>query len=461
MNRFPLALGLVAAGLSAAPVAVAQEYASEPQPITLQGRGAAIDQTYTLPFGTSLDVIIAEFWVGVTVKLVGDAEFGLYLEGLSNLSWATDDGLPGALFHNLEPLANSGIGALKTLVQFDITFDVLEGGPPGSGRPLVKFPLVAQDIVFDIKGEPFTPFMLPGQTPASQTLRTRSADAAFEVPLVIPISLGGIATVRVGTVLKGVPVASATYSGEQLVTRAGDDIVQAGGTIQMYEPMPSIEMTSEYLARVQANIGYQFTVNLFFEIEVLGLFTFPINIPLFNQVFPLFSDDRSLPFPTQAYTHPLPMVVPTVPAVDFGEVEVGDRLTFNYLVNNDGFLAAEGLVGIDGDTAFSASPPEFFMNDGGQTSVVLTFEPATVGDFAGSLVLVTNDPYNETIEIPISGTGVLRSSDNEGDFGDDGGFDSPGSSIYSTCGCASSTWTAAGLAPFLVVVPLVARRRRR
>lgn len=461
MTRSPLAISILAASLAVAPVASAQEYASEPQPVKLEGKGAVIDKTYTLPFGTSLDVIIAEFWVGVTVKLVGDAEFGLYLEGLSNLTWSGDDGLAGVLYHVLEPLEGSGLAGLKTLVQFNITFDVFEGGPPGSGSRLVSFPLLAQDVVFDLKGEPFTPFMLPGQSPASQRIQTTSDDLAFRVPLLIPIGLGDIASINVGTILIGYPVASATFSGEHLVTRAGDEIVQAGGTIQMYEPMPAMDLISEYAARVQSNIGYMFKVNLFFEIEVLGLFSFPITIPLFDQVFPLFSDDVTVPFPTETYTHPLPMVVPTVPAVDFGEVEVGERVTFNYLINNDGYLAAEGLVGIEGDTAFSASPPEFFMNDGGQASVVVTFEPAEIGDFVGNLVLVTNDPYNEYVQIPISGVGVLPSSDNDGGFGDDGGFDSPGSSIYSTCGCASSTWTAAGLAPFLVVVPLVARRRRR
>lgn len=440
--------------------AFAQEYYSEPATVVFDGRGVVVDAEYMLPFGTTLDLIIAEFWVGVTVRLTGDAEFALYLEGQSDISWSLDDNLPGALYHTLTPLIDSGLAALKTSVGFNITFDLWEGNY-GSGSRILSFPLVTQDVVFDLKGGPFTPFMLPGQTPSSQTIRTTSDDLAFRVPLAIPIGLGDIANIKIGTILTGYPATTAIFSGESLVTRAGDEIVQAGGTIQMYEGMPEIELLSEYAARVATNIGYVFKVDLFFEIEILGFFTFPITIPLFNQTFPLFSDDVAVPFATEKYAHPLPMIVPTVPSIDFGEITVGDDIDFTYLINNDGYLSLEGLVGIEGDPVFSATPPEFYANDGGQASVVVTFTPDKVGEFYAELLLISNDPYNEYYTIPITGTGVAPAPDDGGFDDDDNPYAPGGSSLYSTCGCAAGAWTPSGLAPLLVVLPLLAVRRRR
>lgn len=449
-----LALSLALVGTPA----LAQEYTSEPAQVKFEGKGKVIDAEYVLPFGTDLDVIIAEFWVGVTVRLTGDAEFALYLEGESNLSWNADDQLPGVLFHRLDPLPGSGIAGLKTSVGFDITFDVWEGSY-GSGNRLVQFPLVSQDVVFDLKGTPFTPFMLPGQTPSSETIRTTSDDLAFQVPLSVPIGLGDIASIEIGTILTGYPQTTAIFSGESLVTRSGDDVVQQGGAITIYEGQPELELQSEYAANVGTNIGYVFKIDLFFEISVLGLFTFPIRIPLFNQVFPLFQDDVQVPFPTESYAHPLPQLIPTQPSVNFGEVPVGERSSYTYLINNDGYLALEGLVGLEGDPSISVSPPEFFANDGGQASVVITFEPTQEGEVVGSMLLLSNDPYLEYVAIPVSGIGVLPPPPDD-DFGDNDDPYSPGgSSIYSTCGC--SNWTPAGLAPLLLFVPVLGLRRRK
>ncbi len=440
--------------------AFAQEYFSEPASVVFDGRAVVVDAEYMLPFGTQLDLIIFEFWIGVTVRLVGDAQFALYVEGQSDLSWSADDNLAGVLYHTLTPLAGSGLAALKTSVGFYITFDLWEGDY-GSGSRILSFPLVTQDVVFDLKGGPFTPFMLAGQTPSSQTINTTSSDLAFQVPLTIPIGLGDIAKVTIGTILTGYPATTAIFSGESLVTRAGDEIVQQGGTIQMYEAAPEIELISEYAARVATTIGYVFKVDLFFEIDILGFFKFPITIPLFNQTFPLFSDDVSVPFPTETYTHPLPMIVPSIPAIDFGEITVGEDVDFTYLLNNDGYLALEGLVGIEGDPMFAASPPEFFANDGGQASVVVTFAPDRVGEFYAELVLISNDPYNEYYSIPITGTGVAPTGNNGG-FDDNDDPYAPGTSqLYSTCGCAAGAWTPAGMAPFLLALPLLAVRRRR
>lgn len=454
MNRFtPLALVMVTAP------AFAQEYRSTTEQLVFSGIGNVIDAEYVLPFGANLDVIIAEFWVGVTVKLTGDAEFGLYVEGQSDVTWRTDDGRPGVLYHEIEPIPGSGLAAMRTDVGFSIVFDVWEGNY-GSGSRLVTFPLLTQDIVFDLAGEPFTPFMLPGQTPSSSRINATSSDLAFDVNLGIPIGLGDFASIEIGTNLRGVPQTIADYGGKQLVTRFGTDVISAGGEIQLWEPAPKVDLISEYEAYVNALIQYVFNVDLYFEINVLGLFNFPITIPLFQQAFPLFSDAVDVQFPSKAYEHPLPMIAPVTPSIDFGEVEVGEVVQFTYAVNNDGLMELDGLVGTSGDPVFAASPPEVVAGPGGQDGIVVTFEPERVGEYTGYLILETNDPYTPYLEVPITGSAVKPGpgdggpGDNPTDF-----YANPGSNLYSTCGCDTSgptgSWALLGL------VGLIGLRRRQ
>lgn len=451
-----------AALLMVAGTASAEEFHSTTEQIVFDGVGRVIDAEYTIPFGAQLDVILAEFWIGVTVTLTGNAEFGLYVEGTSDIQWSNDDGEPGVLYHDIEPLEGSGLAAMQTDVAFNITFDVYEGSY-GSNNLFVSFPLVAQDITFRLNGEPFTPFMLPGDTPNQSQINTRSRNLTFDVDLGVPIGLGDVASIEIGTNLSGWPETTAYYGGRTLQTRFGDRVVGASGRIQMEEQLAEAEMLSQYEAFVNTTIAYVFNVDLYFRINVLGLFDFPITIPIYQQPFTLFSDQVDLAFQSETYAHPLPYIVPTKPAIDMGEVEIGDADSFTFAINNDGLMDVLGLVGINGDVAFSVSPADIAAGPGGQDGVVITFEPTQAGEVNATLLLESNDPYLEYVEIPVTGVGVVPVVDPPKNDGNDNtdGFFNDGNQIYQTCGCASGALTPSGFLPLLGLVPLVALRRRK
>ena len=66
------------------------------------------------------------------------------------------------------------------------------------------------------------------------------------------------------------------------------------GRVEMEEQMPEADMLSQYSAFVDTVISYVFDVDLYFKINLLGLFDFPISIPLFQQAFTLFGGQRQI-----------------------------------------------------------------------------------------------------------------------------------------------------------------------
>src|SRR5690606_7027691 len=100
------------------------DYMSPQQDLAFDGTGKIIDAQYVLPLGVNIDVIFTEFWLGVTPKLTGNSEFGLYVEGKSDLEWSPDDGVPGLLYQALTPVPGSGLAAMQTDVSFVIDFEL-------------------------------------------------------------------------------------------------------------------------------------------------------------------------------------------------------------------------------------------------------------------------------------------------------------------------------------------------
>lgn len=443
----------------AATTASATEYTSDTQQITYDGVGTAVNSTFVIPIGVDLDIIIAQFWVGVTLTLRGNAEFGLYVEGTSDLNWDNEDGIPGLVYQTITPLAGSGVAALKAVAGLDVSFDIRDGGAGGS--PYVSFRLFSQDIKFALDGDPFDPWLLPGSTPSSQTLSTISRDLAFSLPLYITIPIAGVINVSFGPTITGYPQTTAVFGGNALATLHDTNIV-TGGEIYLYEQVPELQLLSAYQAYVNTVIAYVFDITLDFNIDLLGFFSFPFSIPLWGQAFPLFSDSVDLIFPTEIYNHPVPMITPAVESLNFGKVAIGEKKDFTVPINDDGYMDLEGTVELEGDPAFSVKQPQFFAAAGGQAPVVVTFKPGRSGDFTGVLRLISNDPFAEVVEIGITAKGVKPASDNSDPFGNgDDGFTSVGSDIYSTCGCDSQsgstgTWTVLGLAS----VALLRRRRK-
>ncbi|MCB9680230.1 MAG: choice-of-anchor D domain-containing protein [Alphaproteobacteria bacterium] len=459
MSRFALVSSLA---LVASP-AWAQQFESTREPIVFDGTGTVIDAEYSIPIGAGLDLIVAEFWVGVSITLSGNALFRLQVEGESYLHWSNDDSENGLLLHAIEPLAGEGLAAMQTDVSFDVSFEIWDGQQRGQGSNILNFSLFAQDITFNLEGDRFTPFLLPWQSPNYASIVATSTDAAFNVPLTIPINIASVVTLTPGVELIGYPETTAIYGGRDLVTAFDTDIISQGNQpeaeIRMWEQLPEVDLISQFSAFVDATIGYVIDVNFIFTIDILGLFSFPLSLDVWGTTFPIFSDQVDLDFASERYQHPLPMITPAADAINFGTVFVGDAKSFTYSIDNDGNMDLEGTVSITDSEVYTVSPPDFFAQPQGYQGVVVTFDPVEEGEFTGTLVIESNDPYRPYIEVPITGTAKKPATDDPFDT-DNNGFVSDGSGSFYSCNCSSSTFTPKGLAPLFLLLPLIAWRRR-
>ncbi|MCB9663083.1 MAG: hypothetical protein H6732_03150 [Alphaproteobacteria bacterium] len=431
------------------------DYTSPTQPLVFDGTGKVIDAQYVLPLGFDIDVIIAEFWLGVTPKLTGNSEFGLYVEGLSDIEWSPDDGQAGLLYHDITPVPGSGLAAVQTDVSFVIDFELYQ--PSYGQKKLLSFPLLTEDVVFQLKGEPFTPFLLPTQTPNSASIASTSTDLAFNLPLIVPVGLGNQLALNVGAIVTGWPVANVSYGGREFKTKFADFLVGQSGEILMDEQLPQADLLSQYTAYVEADIGYRFDVTLSFELEIFGFSVFPIKIPLWGQTFKLFQNYVDLDFQSETYSHPLPMMTLPNEVIDLGNVEVGESADYQFRVQNDGELDLVGVVGLRGDTAFAVSPVDFAIQPYDEDILVITVEPVKAGEITTTLILESNDPYLESREITVKANGIVPTNVDTG-LGDNDPFDISPTSVYNSCGCATSS--PLGMLPLLGLLPLLALRRR-
>jgi hypothetical protein len=104
-------------------------------------------------------------------------------------------------------------------------------------------------------------------------------------------------------------------------------------------------------------------------------------------------------------TQPQLSVAPT--SIDFGTVSNGQKGTANLVLNNLGSAdLTVSMMTLTG-TAFGISgittPKTISAGQSAQATV--TFSPTTSGAASGSIAIVSNDPTNPTLNIPLSGTG--------------------------------------------------------
>ena len=170
-----------------------------------------------------------------------------------------------------------------------------------------------------------------------------------------------------------------------------------------------------------------------------------------------------------AVVHPLPVLDPLVTrSVDFGAVSVGDVAAVQLDLGNLGDLWLEGEARIDGDAALTVFPEQIAAASASADGVVVSFAPTAPGPFAAELVLVTNDPANGELRIPLTGDGVDAPTEpteppdptepTAPTTPTDDGVDRGEAVEAKGCGCAATPSLGAG---WLALLLAAAARRRR
>ena len=109
---------------------------------------------------------------------------------------------------------------------------------------------------------------------------------------------------------------------------------------------------------------------------------------------------------------------------NYGSVTVGSSSSQVFTVSNTGtadLVLTDGVL--DDTTNFSLdlngggapcgdTPPP--IAPGGNCTVSAAFSPTSVGAFSASITVTSNDPVNSSLDVPLTGTGILVDTDGDG-----------------------------------------------
>jgi hypothetical protein len=102
-----------------------------------------------------------------------------------------------------------------------------------------------------------------------------------------------------------------------------------------------------------------------------------------------------------------PQISLSVPSVDFGSVSLGLQSTSTIAVSNlgAGDLTISVLTLTGAEFGVSGITTPRTISAGQRATLTLTFHPTSAGPVSGTLMIVSNDPANATVTIPLAGTG--------------------------------------------------------
>ncbi len=386
--------------------------------------GSNVDTDW-LPDGSPLTVrfqIVSEG--GAAVDMEGDADL-TWPEGLN----ATFTGHPGTG----EILVDAALSAV-TSFKFDLFGYTYESE------------LDRRSVAVSGEGS-FDPFLLTGAATESVSVSTTGVSTeliTYELEVFAGVSLEFEANLN--------PSGTTTFSGvsfwvdDSQITAEGESaaVTPSGEATQVVD--------ATFVGRWQSGLDLNITpsASVCFPIygcEELASFDIPLTLA---------SDDFEQAFPVQELSFPLPVLSTDITTYDFGEVMVGDLVNLELPITNEGLLPLQGDIGTTGSPYFTIFPEAFYAAPDMVDGVVVTFAPESEGEFSATILMSSNDPWQELTEIAIIGTGVLPAE------GEDTGVDyeSEGKQV-STCGCANTGRGLSGGFTLTLVATLLARRRSR
>lgn len=404
-------------------------YESEPQELLLSDTatlysGSTVDTDW-LPDGSPL---------AVRFQIVSEGGAAVDMEGRADLSWPDAlslafTGEPGTG----ELLVDAALSAV-TSVKFDLFGYSYEAEIDRRGLA------VTGEGVFD-------PFLLDGGSADSVSVETVGAGTevvSYELEVFAGVSLDFAADMR--------PNGSVSFEGVSF--QAEDQLLTSEGELALITPTgdASQPVDTTFVGRWQSALDLDITPSLsvcfpIYGCEELASFDIPLTLA---------TDDFEQAFAPVALDFPLPMLTTAVESWDFGEVMVGDLVNLELPISNAGLLDLQGEIGTTGSPYFSVFPNAFYAAPAMEDGVVVTFAPESEGEFSGTILLSSNDPWLPLVEIAITGTGVLPEQDTGEPVEDEGG-----DKQVKTCGCASGGRGLSNALPLVLLAAVAARRRAR
>lgn len=410
--------------------AAALAHDSEPQPLAFHD---LVDVYEGAEFSTGF--VPADFPVQVQFAIESTGGVDVTMEGEGNVSW------PNALTLLLDPVEGSGLFLLDasldavTTLAIDLsdwgyygTFELDRRSLPMDGSA------VFEPFVLDGSPEEYVEVVDPGDS-------TSLIDYAYEI---LPgLSLEFLASIR--------PEASVGFSGVGILAN-GAPIEHEGQALSAeYEAVGDLLVETIYEADWEAALALVVTPELQVCADPFGC----VTLAAFDIPITLIDEGMRRDFPSLYPIYPLPLAAPGLAQADFGTVAVGSLENVDLPIVNEGSLALTGEATIVGSADFRVYPTTFTALPGAEDGLVLTFAPTAAGAQTAELVLLSNDPGQPELRIPLVGNA------------EDLGADVPGeeeelvTKSLDGCGCATGSSGAAGLPVGLGLLALVVGRRRR
>lgn len=444
------------------------EFSSVPQPLEFRGQHVLLDSSIPIEFPVNLDLFFTEVTITPSLTIAGQSTLNMTMEAESQLTW------PESIMHDLQPVPGSGRVSMESGFSFEIGIrvDVDFWSNP------INLQLLADEYEFEIVVDDFAPFLLPGQNPNSVEMNSTNGELQFEEGFtLLPINIAGVLGVDIGVVIAGEPVVSAQVSGVKLTTETDLDKFETTGIIetnklticdnpgsQFCENPGYLDLVTEYEAEGTVDMGYNVGLDGVVSLDIIDLFEVEVPFDIFEWTIPLFTETSSIEFDSETYRHPLPATNVPITEINFAPTLLGDATDATVTIYNDGELELVGLAVLEGDPAFSLSPEDIVAGPLGQDATIVSFIPTSEGEFSAILTFQTNDPIRPYVNVQMSGEGYLEEDAAGGPIldGSDNDFGLPTSqSLFEICGCASPGLTPSGALPFLTVIPLALRRRRK
>jgi MYXO-CTERM domain-containing protein len=440
MTRNLFMLAVLAAPLAAV--------ANEPLPgesndevVTFEGKATlfkGVDFSWELaPFG---DLVKLAFKVDVS------SELDYAQEARSSLAW------PAVLENSWDQTEKGGVATLtnKGRAWFEITGTV-------SGVTL-GYEIWEASVNWT---ESFTlnSLLLPGTRQGATRQLNSSGDPIIALTETFDITAGSYITI--GASIK--PFLVANLTGDAIEAGTTGRVEKTSDVTNINKPSSNqgfVDFNARWIGDFDGVIGFRTTPSLTVKID--SFFVGPIEVPIDLDIF----DDAVAV--NSAYTqvsHDLPAAQRGVNALDFGQIVMGDKSTKSFTLRNLGNVELVGVATVEGD-GFALPPTNLLLartNNGGPTSQTFDIDllPTQAGNYAGTLIIHTNDPVNPILTVPMAGVSYDPANPN-----DPNNPDNPGGSDLITqegrgCGC-SSVNPASGLGGLaaLGMLGLVLRRRR-
>ncbi len=135
----------------------------------------------------------------------------------------------------------------------------------------------------------------------------------------------------------------------------------------------------------------------------------PINIDNFFDVLTIISNDPDEAEATceLSGTGNAPAIEINSQSLAFGSVIVFEEEHLTLTISNSGTYELEVIdIHLTGDYYSFDNAAQFTIPAGSDLEIELTFAPELMGDFPGTLSILSNDPYNSHVDIQLSGIGI-------------------------------------------------------